>query len=166
MSPASTPYAARQRRAPLRRWLPLIVLLVVALEVAVFVVVGRLIGVGATVLLVLLETVVGAWLVRREGARAWRALTEAARSGVPPSREVADGALVLVGGVLLLVPGLVTDVLGLLLVLPVTRALARPWLAGFVARSLVVAPTSGASGPGASRGASRGPDVVEGKIVD
>ena len=65
-------------------------------------------------------------LVRREGVRAWRALRSARRrTGGVPGREVADGALLLVGGTLLLTPGFVTDAVGLLLVLPPGRAVAR-----------------------------------------
>ena len=69
----------------------------------------------------------GAWLIRREGGRAWRALPRRSSSGRMPARELADGALVLVGGTLMLTPGLRHSTsLGILLILPVTR----PWAAG------------------------------------
>ena len=101
-----------------------------------------------------------AWLLRREGIRTWRALSEALRTGQMPSREIADGALVLVGGTLLLLPGFLTDVVGFLLVLPVTRPLFRGLLAAAVAKRLLSDPVPGPRGP------SDGPTVIEGEIVD
>ncbi len=81
---------------------------------------------GPTLVLLLLDSVVGAVLVRREGSRAWQAFRSAIGEGRVPDMEIIQGALLLFGGALLLTPGFVTDVLGLALVLPVTRApLAR-----------------------------------------
>jgi UPF0716 protein FxsA len=93
--------------------------LFVAFEVA------QLIGVPATVLLLILAIPLGWWLVRHQGRAEWRRLQAAVAAGRMPGREVVGGALVLVGGALLIVPGFITDVLGLLLLLPPTRALAR-----------------------------------------
>ena len=87
-----------------------------------------------TVLLLLVESALGAWLVKREGRRAWTALRFALRTGRLPARELADAALVLVGGTLLLTPGFVTDVAGFFLILPVTRPLARRLLGWLAAR--------------------------------
>ena len=64
------------------------------------------------------------WLAKAEGRAAWRRLSAAVAAGRPPGREVIDGALVLVGGLLLIVPGFITDAVGLLLLAP-TRAVAR-----------------------------------------
>ena len=93
--------------------------LFVAIEVA------QAIGVLATVVLLIISWPLGLWLVRTEGRAAWRRLQAAVAAGRMPTREVVEGALVLVGGALLIVPGFITDVLGLLLLLPPTR-----WLAG------------------------------------
>ena len=84
-----------------------------------------------TILLLVADGVCGAWLVKREGGRAWRRCSEAlgARRAMPAT-ELADAALVLVGGTLLLTPGFVTDVFGLFCVLPFTRPLARRLLPG------------------------------------
>ena len=88
-----------------------------------------------------------------------------------PHKELADGALVLIGGTLLLTPGFVTDVLGALLVLPLTRPAFRGLLARFVAARVVVGvpgPLGGAGfGPGTARrpGTDQGP-VVRGDVVD
>ena len=126
------------------------------------------------------DSLFGAWLVRREGSRTWRALRAALESGRMPGQELADGALVLVGGTLMLTPGFVTDVAGLLLVAPFSRPFGRRLLARFVtSRFEVVAgsgfgpgfgPGPGASaGPGSGRpgdpGAGDGP-VVPGEVVD
>ncbi|HTE71763.1 MAG TPA: FxsA family protein [Actinomycetes bacterium] len=114
-------------------------LVVPIVEIAVIVQVGQVIGPWPTVLLLLLESALGAWLVRREGRRAWDTLRTAGATGRLPSRELADAGLVLVGGTLLLTPGFVTDVVGFFLILPVTRPLARRMLAWFVARRATAA---------------------------
>lgn len=164
------PAAGRRRRRV--RLIPLALLLTFVLEVAVLILVGRLIGVGWTILLLLATSVLGAWLVRREGRRTWRALGEATRKGQMPSREIADAVLVLVGGVLLLVPGFVTDVLGLLAVLPFTRPLGRIGLEALIARRLI-AVVPGAAGPAPQPGQARvnrtedtSGEIVEGEIID
>jgi UPF0716 protein FxsA len=96
-----------------------IVELFVAIEVA------NAIGVLATVLLLIISWPLGVWLVRTEGRAAWRRLQAAVAAGRMPTREVVDGALALIGGALLIVPGFITDAIGLLLLVPATRALAR-----------------------------------------
>jgi UPF0716 protein FxsA len=95
------------------------------LEIYVIIRVGVWIGPWWTIALLLLDSVAGVWLFRREGRRTWTAFTAALRAGRFPGREVADGALVLVGGTLLLTPGFVTDVVGALCLLPPTRGIAR-----------------------------------------
>lgn len=160
----STPYARRQKRP---RWLTFVLLglvLVPVIEIAVLVAVGKTIGLGWTILALLLLTVLGTWLMRREGARTWKALREASRTGSMPSREIADGALVLIGGAFLLLPGFVSDVIGLFFVLPFTRVFARRILEAFVAsRVLVRMPfPSGPGGP-ASPGAQ---GTIRGEVVD
>jgi UPF0716 protein FxsA len=104
------------------------------LEIYVIIQVGEVIGGWPTVALLLAESVLGAWIVRREGRRAWKALQQAVTGGVMPDRELADAALVLVGGVLLLTPGFLTDVAGFLFVLPFTRPLVRRSLSAYLAR--------------------------------
>ncbi|MFI7127007.1 FxsA family protein [Nonomuraea sp. NPDC050153] len=100
-------------------------LVVPVLEIWLLIQVGSVIGGPATVALLIADSLLGAWLVRREGRRAWRALQEALGSGRMPDRELADGGLVLVGGALLLTPGFFTDVLGFVCILPFTRPLMR-----------------------------------------
>lgn len=127
-------------RRPRPRWLSLVflALLVVPIaEIAVIIGIGKVIGGWQTLVLLLLESALGAWLVRREGAKAWLALRTALQTGRMPSAELADAALVLVGGTLLLAPGFLTDVVGFVFILPVTRPLARRLLQRAVERRLL-----------------------------
>ena len=94
-------------------------------ELFVAIKVAEAIGVLLTVLLLIAGWPLGGWLVRAEGRVAARRLSEAVNAGRRPGREVLDGALVLTGGALLIVPGFITDVLGLALLLPPVRAVAR-----------------------------------------
>lgn len=100
----------------------LLFIVVPLLELWIIVQVGDVIGLGWTILLLLTVSLVGAALVKREGTRAWRRFREALEAARLPAREVTDGALVLLGGALMLTPGFATDVVGLLLVLPPSRA--------------------------------------------
>jgi UPF0716 protein FxsA len=132
--PASPAAEADMRK----RFLVLLGLFVVLplVEIYVIIQVGREIGVVPTVLLLVVESVLGAWLVKQEGRRAWLALKSALATGGMPARELADGALILIGGTLLLTPGFVSDVFGFFFVLPFTRPLARRLLGAVVARRL------------------------------
>jgi UPF0716 protein FxsA len=120
------------------------------LEIYVIIQVGQEIGAMPTLLLLVADAVFGAWLVKREGRRAWDALNEAIQAGEVPARQLADAALVLVGGTLLLTPGFVTDIFGFFFVLPFTRPLARRMLSAFVARRAVRSFTRG-GGPAPQR---------------
>ncbi|CAB4727279.1 unannotated protein [freshwater metagenome] len=144
-------------------------------ELYVLIQVGQVIGAWWTIALLVLASIVGAAIVRHEGSRAWRALVEALTQGRMPHRELADGALMLVGGTLLLTPGFTTDVLGALLVLPVTRPLFRALLARTVAARVLPVPGGGRpfTGPFGSRPGAGGPGdagrpgpVVRGDVVD
>jgi UPF0716 protein FxsA len=109
-------------------------------ELFVAIKIAEAIGVLLTVILVLAGWPVGMWLARTEGRAAWRRLSAAVAAGRPPGREVIDGALVLVGAVLLIIPGFITDLVGLLLLAP-TRSLARNAITRNFQSRLVVAAT-------------------------
>ncbi|HET9649893.1 MAG TPA: FxsA family protein [Microlunatus sp.] len=133
-SPMSSGAPPRQRRS----WLGLlIVVLLIAIpiaEVYLLVQVGRAIGALPTIAILVAEAVLGAWLMQREGSRAWAALNTAFASGKLPSGELADAALVLVGGLLLMLPGFITDIFGFVFLLAFTRPYARRVLGFIVAR--------------------------------
>ena len=101
----------------------------IAAELFVAIEVANAIGVLATVVLLLLSWPLGSWLLRSQGRAAWRRLGAAVSAGRSPGREVLDGALVLLGGVLLIIPGFISDALGVLALFPPTRALMRGPLA-------------------------------------
>lgn len=105
--------------------MPLALLLTGIVEIAVFVLLGRWIGFGWTILLVLGISILGLVLLRREGMRAWRGFRAAVEGGRPPGSEVTDGLVGLLAGLLLAAPGLVTGLFGLLLTVPFLRRLAR-----------------------------------------
>ncbi len=111
---------------------PMLALLFVVLVIAVpvgelwlILTVGEAIGAGPTILLLLASALLGAWLMRNQGAAAWRRFRESAAAGQVPTEPAVDGFLVVLGGTLLLVPGFVSDVVGLCLLLPPTRTLLR-----------------------------------------
>lgn len=156
-----------RRRIP---WWVLALLFVVlpVVEIYILIQIGQAIGAWWTVLLLVADGVLGSWLMKREGSRAWAALRAALDSGRMPARELADGALILVGGTLLLTPGFVTDIVGLFCVLPFTRPVARRALTRFLTRKFLGAPAPRRSGgePGPTR-QRPGPDsVVQGEVVD
>jgi UPF0716 protein FxsA len=112
--------------------MPLLLLLFIVVPLAelfVIIQVGGAIGVLPTIALLLADSILGMMLMRSQGRRAWQRFLEAVQAGRPPARETIDGGLVLLGGAFLLTPGFLTDVVGVALLLPPTRALVRGLLA-------------------------------------
>lgn len=153
------------------------VLLLLLLEIIVLITVAKSIGVWWTLGLLLLCAVVGVVLVRRESGRTWRALRRAVDTGRMPGRELADASLVLVGGLFLLLPGFLSDLVGIFFILPFTRTLSRRLLAVLIGSRLPAmtvtsfpgqdfgAPGSTPGGGGTS-GGGRPDDIIEGEIID
>lgn len=142
----------------------LIVLFIVVpiLELYVIIQVGQLIGVVPTLVLLLADALLGSMLLKHEGRGAWRRFNEALAARRFPGREVADGVLIVIGGTLLLTPGFLTDIFGLLLLLPPTRAIARRvlkrlTLGRFAVVSVGRGGPGGFGGFGAPPGAGRPP---------
>jgi UPF0716 protein FxsA len=131
-------------------------------ELAVIIQVGQAIGVWWTIALLVADSILGALLMRSQGRAAWRRFNEALRVGRAPAREVADGVLVIFGGALLLTPGFLSDVFGLLFLLPPTRAAIRRVFLRAAMRRITIT-TMGARMPG--NGARRDDDL-EGTAVD
>ena len=107
--------------------LPLVLLFIAVplAELAVIIQVGGWIGFWPTLALLIADSILGSVLMRAQGRSAWRRFNEAVAGGRIPAREVADGVLVIFGGALLLTPGFITDIFGILFLLPPTRALIR-----------------------------------------
>ncbi len=104
--------------------MPALFLLLVALPIAELWVLGQVaarIGWPYALTLLLLVSASGAWLLKQQGLATWRRLRAALRQGRMPANEVTDGALILLGGALLVTPGFLTDAVGLVLLLPATR---------------------------------------------
>lgn len=143
--------------------LALLFVVVPVVEIYLLIQVGQTIGAWWTVLLLVADGFLGSFLVKREGGRAWKALQAALREHRMPARELADGALILIGGTLLLTPGFLTDVLGLFCVLPLTRPLARGVLTRMITRRLDVAAAGAAR---TQRRPGTDESVVRGEVVD
>ncbi len=160
----------------------MVLAVLLAAEIIVFIVVGNWIGVGWTILLALVTSAIGLWLFGREGVRALRALGEAARGGAAAGAAAVDTGLIALGGLLVFLPGFVSDVVGLLCLIPATRPLIRRLVIGGVARKYGPArvrsrrldggrPRGVGERPGQTGTAGRhgpatsGQDVIEGEIV-
>jgi len=175
----------------MRRLLLVLAVLVLAtfVEIAVLLAVGKLIGPAPTILLMLATSAVGAWLLRREGVRAWRAFRADLVNQVPPGLSATDGVLVVIGAAFMIVPGFVSDIIGLLLILPPTRRVARGIVMNLITRRLTPAAAANVFGPRrvrartgrprpSSPGASASPNgtatprpagsgvAIEGEVVD
>lgn len=121
--------------------LPLVLLFIAVpiAELAVIIQVGQAIGVWWTIGLLIADSILGSMLMRHQGRTAWARFNEAVAAGRVPAREVLDGALVIFGGALLLTPGFLTDILGLILLIPPSRAVVRAILARRLTHRMVVA---------------------------
>lgn len=139
----------------------LIFVLYVVAEVASLIWVGGAIGVLPTIGLLVLGSVAGGALLRREGRRTMQALRQASEQHRSPSTELADGAVLGVGAFLLLVPGFVTDLAGILLILPPTRWLLRPMVKASAARRVQVL----GHGMWNRRGSER-EEFIDGEVID
>lgn len=144
--------------------LPLLLLLFIVVpiaELAVIIQVGQEIGVLWTVAILVADSILGSILMRSQGRAAWRRFNVALQAGRPPAREVLDGVLVIFGGALLLTPGFLTDILGLSLLIPPTRAVVRRVLVKRFADRMIVAARARSRDTGPTH-----PGDVDGNAVD
>ena len=116
-------------------------------ELAVIVQVADSIGIFETIALLILVGVAGAWLCKREGIGVLRRIQTRVDRGEVPTKELLDGGLIMLAGAFLLAPGFISDVLGILLLLPPTRAVVRVAVGAVLAKraSIVVTTASTAS---------------------
>lgn len=145
----------------------LLFVIVPILEIVVIIQVGQVIGAWWTVGLLVADSVLGAWLVRHQGSRAWRAFRRALEEGRWPGDEVAQGALIIVGGTLLLTPGFITDVVGFLLLIPISRRVVSRVVRARLRTQVVGVPGTGRPRDGGPRrGGPRAPGVMDVEVVD
>src|SRR3954470_19657049 len=149
---------------------PLLIVLFIVVPIAelyVIIQVGQAIGVLPTIAILLLDSLIGSWLLRHQGRAVWRRFNATMAAGRVPAREVVDGALVIFGGALLITPGFISDVLGIILLIPPTRAIVRGILTRG-ARTRVVMRVAGSMDGGRRNDRRPGPRAydVDGTAVD
>jgi UPF0716 protein FxsA len=128
--------------------LAVIFLAVPIIELALIIKIGATIGVLNTIGLLVLSSVVGAWLMKREGLGVMRRMQASVAEGRVPGSELVDGFLILLGGALMMAPGFLTDILGMALLLPPVRFLVRR----LVRRRLAIRVTRVTGGTGTGSG--------------
>jgi UPF0716 protein FxsA len=126
-------------------------------ELYVIIKVGEAIGLWPTLALLLADAMLGSLLLRHQGRGAWRRFNEAIAAGRFPGREVVDGVLIVIGGTLLLTPGFLSDIVGLLLLIPPTRALVRRVLRRVAVGRFAVVGFGSGRGPFGPGGGGPGP---------
>lgn len=109
-------------------WLFFLFTVVPIVELYILIKIGNVFGALNTVLLLIVTALLGAFLVRFEGIRTFSRMTSNLSQGVVPAEELVDGLLIFVAGVLLITPGIFTDVLALFLLIPFSRTVIKRWL--------------------------------------
>ncbi len=98
----------------------------ILVEIALFIVVGKVLGVFNTLLFIILTSVIGILIAKKQGIQSVRNLQNSLSEGNPPGVAIIDTFLIFIGGVLLVAPGFLTDLLGFTLIIPFTRKLYKP----------------------------------------
>lgn len=114
----------------------LIFIFVPVMELYILIEAGRMIGLGATLGLIMVTGVAGAWLARSQGLEILERIQQETANGQMPAQTLIDGALILVGGLLLLTPGFFTDALGFSFLVPITRELWRKGLSAWLEKQV------------------------------
>lgn len=137
-------------------FLVLIFIVLPIAELYVIIQVGGAIGVLPTIALLIADSFLGVALLRSQGRAAWRRFNEALAAGRVPAREVFDGTMIIIGGAFLLTPGFITDAVGLLLLIPPTRAIFRGLVARMASRRAAFTVRTVRWGHGAGQGRDHG----------
>lgn len=120
----------------MRSLVKIILLILPLAEIAVFIWVGKHIGIGWTIILVLLSTLLGIGLMRDQGFKLMKEFSEKARLGQAEPSDVIEGSFIFIGGILLIIPGFITSIIGLLCFIPVLRnPLTRAFIIALARRS-------------------------------
>lgn len=110
------------------KWLLLLLILIPAIEITVLIGSSHVIGLWSTFAMIVLTGVVGVYVAKRQGFKVLREIQSKLNRGEMPGGAVLDGIFIFVGGILLVLPGYVTDIMGFIFVIPVTRALLKPFV--------------------------------------
>ena len=116
--------------------LALLFVLTPLVELAILVYLGTIIGALYTILIVVATGILGAFMARNQGLATLSRIRSSIERGIMPSEEIFDGALILVGGLLLLTPGIITDITGFALLVPQTRRIIGRWLRSLIRRRI------------------------------
>ena len=108
------------------KYLLILIILLPIIEIAVLLLSGHLIGIWFTLLLIFVAGALGLFLAKQQGLETWRKAQEQIQHGYMPGNEIIDGICILLGGILLVIPGLISDILGILFLLPFTRRFIKP----------------------------------------
>jgi UPF0716 protein FxsA len=118
------------------RLLVFLIIVIPALEIGFLLLSGKTIGVLPTIFLIVLTGVVGAWLAKKQGIEALRKAQQQMQYGQIPNEAILDGLCILVGGLLLLTPGFITDITGFLLLFPISRNKIKPILLSIIRKMI------------------------------
>jgi UPF0716 protein FxsA len=132
-------------------------ILVPIAELYVIIKIGGAIGIVPTLALLVFDSVVGAILLRSQGRTVWIAFNRALAESRMPTKEILDGVLIIFGGALLLTPGFLTDIVGLIFLIPPTRAIVRAFGKRFVVGRFAMGPRAAVWSFGRVRGRARRP---------
>lgn len=116
--------------------LMLLFILIPLIELAILVYLGTIIGALYTVLIVVATGILGAVMARHQGLAALSRIRGSIESGIMPANDLFDGALILTGGLLLLTPGIITDIVGFAVLVPQTRRIIRRWIRSLIHRRI------------------------------
>jgi UPF0716 protein FxsA len=133
-------------------------------ELYVILQVGDAIGAPLTILLLVIDSLIGSLLLRNQGRSVWRQFSQALAEGRMPHRELFDGIAVIFGGAFLITPGFLTDIIGLLLLIPPSRSLLRRFAARRLGKRFGLSMVSGVAGRARRRPPSD--DFVEGTATE
>ena len=106
----------------------LIFITIPIIEIAVLLKLDNAIGLGQTIFLIFVTGIIGAWLVRQQGISIIFQIRKELTNGKIPAKQMIDGVMVLIAGAVLITPGLITDIVGFLLLIPYTRNFIRKWI--------------------------------------